>query len=915
MPPEVPTTTAPRIEAPILEAKLYPATGTGKPLPRPTLDACRDVLDGRYPVVVVVAPAGYGKSTQLARWHTQLVAQGVPCAWLSLDEDDDDQSRFTRHLLAALQRADPRIGAAVGKNPQADFAGGSKALLETLAGDLAAIQHRVVLFLDDLQFVRRSEVLEIVDWLVNYGPRNVQEVIASREEPRLRLSGLRVRRQLFEVDIRQMQFSIEEASHFYRDRLGRDLPKPNLLRLLEKTEGWPAALELAALALDGAADPAEFVDQFAGSDRSVVDYLGDVLLSRLDERTRAFVFRIALFDRISAGLAQSLDETCDAGALLDALRAQNLFLIPLDYAGTWVRFHHLVGEFFRERFRRMAPAQASECLLRGARWLHANGHVEDAVNCAIRAQGWEQAVRWIAESVEELAFRRGYHQTILRWMNALPEEWVDRYPVIRIQFVFSLTFTRRQEEYEAQLHRLQRLLRGLEARTQGDPTLINELRCAIELQAAMSSALRDEGARGGELAAAWLAHWPDAPEMRKGVMGNVLAFGHKTTGHIDEGLEVIGATRRWLQQSEGYYPLAWTSYVEAVLLLKRGSYLEARRACESGLELVDNKLNGHPAHASLFHGLLAGIAYEFDKIGGAIEHLEQAMSRVDEYGPADAVIATYATQARLQRLRHDEESAIAILHEGQELGERRGLRRVTVSLAAEECLSLARADRLDDARVVARRFGFHELPAPARPADLITDKSLRAASRYLLRESPGLVAQALTGAIEHCQQCDLMHRQVELLLLRSLAYQQEGNLTSALADLQKALAIAAPRQYLRVFLDEAGALRAMVDRLDPERMRGSEAAPLARQLHRLMGKSDGRGDAEYLPAVPAMEELTRREVAILKRLESGLSNKEIAEAIFISEGTLKWHLHNIYGKLAVKNRSGALIRARALGVL
>jgi LuxR family transcriptional regulator, maltose regulon positive regulatory protein len=903
----------PRIEAPILEAKLYPATGTGKPLPRPTLDGCREVLDWRYPVVVVVAPAGYGKSTQLTRWYAQLVAQGVPCAWLSFDEDDDDQSRFTRHLMAALKRADPRIGTSIGENLPADFAG-SRALLEALAGDLAAIGHRLVLFLDDLQFVRRSEVLQIVDWLVNYGPRNVQEVIASREEPRLRLSGLRVRRQLFEVDIRQMQFSAEEASNFYRDRLGQDLPKQSLQRLLDKTEGWPAALELAALALDGSADPAGFVDQFAGSDRSVVDYLCDVLLSRLDEPTRAFVFRIALFDRVSAGLAQSLDETCDAGALLDVLRARNLFLIPLDRAGTWVRFHHLVGEFFRGRFQRMAPAQAAECLLRGARWLHANGHIEDAVNCAIRAQGWEQAAQWIAECVEELAFRRGYHQTILRWMNALPEEWVDHYPVIRIQFAFSLTFTPRQEEYEAQVHRLQRLLQSLETQPQGAGTLMNELRCAIELQAAMSSALRDQGARGGELAAAWLAHWPDAPQMRKGVMGNVLAFGHKTTGHIDEGLEVIATTRRWLQQSEGHYPLAWTSYVEAVLLLKRGSYLEARRACESGLELVDNRLNGHPAHASLFHGLLAGIAYEFDKIAAAVEHLEQAMSRVDEYGPADAVIMTYATQARLQRLRHHEESAIAILHEGQELGERRRLRRVTVSLAAEECLSLARADRLDDARVVARRFGFHDLPAPSRPADLIIDKSLRAASRYLLRESPALVVQALTGAIEHSQQRDLMHRQVELLLLRSLAYQQEGDLGSALVDLQKALAIAAPRQYLRVFLDEAGALRAMIDRLDPERMRGSEAAPLARQLQLLMGKSDGPVHAEQR-AAPVIEELTRREVAILKRLESGLSNKEIAEAIFISEGTLKWHLHNIYGKLAVKNRSGALIRARALGVV
>src|SRR4029077_6127851 len=183
---------SPRIEAPILEAKLYPATAPGKPLPRPRLDDCREVLDGRYPVVAVVAPAGYGKSTLLTRWHTQLVGQGVSCAWLSLDEDDDDPARFMRHLVAALQRADPRIAGAAPENPPADFATDSNALLEALASDLAAIRRRLALFLDDLQSVRRSEVLQILDWLVNYGPRNVQLVIASREEPRLRLSALRV---------------------------------------------------------------------------------------------------------------------------------------------------------------------------------------------------------------------------------------------------------------------------------------------------------------------------------------------------------------------------------------------------------------------------------------------------------------------------------------------------------------------------------------------------------------------------------------------------------------------------------------------------------------------------------------------------------------------------------------------------
>ena len=354
--------TSEKLEAPILEAKLYPAVGTRRPLPRPKLDSSCEVLDGNHPVVLVIAPAGYGKSTLMARWHTHLVERGVACAWLSLDEDDDDKVRFMRHLVAALQKADACIGQVIAGHLSGDFTSGAKPLLETLAGDLARLERRIVLFLDDLQFVQQPEVLEIVAWLVNYAPRTLQYVIGSREEPRLRLSGLRVRRQLFEVDFRQLQFGIEEASQFYRSRLGRDVPMQDLQQLLSKTEGWPAALELVALALSGATDQAEFIKQFAGTDSSVVDYLGEVVLSRLDERTRAFVFQISLFDRISAPLAQALSGADDAEELLSALRARNLFLIPLDRSGTWMRFHPLVGEFFRDAFgasRRRKPGTVS----------------------------------------------------------------------------------------------------------------------------------------------------------------------------------------------------------------------------------------------------------------------------------------------------------------------------------------------------------------------------------------------------------------------------------------------------------------------------------------------------------------------------------------------------------------------------
>src|SRR5580693_2668851 len=626
---------------PIIQGKLFPATGTRKPLPRPRLDSSSDVLDGIFPVVVVAAPAGYGKSTLMARWHARLRERGVACAWLSLDEDDNDAARFLRHLIAALQKASAHIGKDVAEDLIADFASGSRSVLEAIAGDLAQVEHRIVLFLDDLQLVEGSEVRGILDWLINYAPRRLQYVIGTRQDPALRLSGLRVRCQLLELGAEQLQFDAAEAAQFYRNRLGRDLPALDLQTLLTKTEGWPAALELAALVLAGSGEPKAFIQHFAGTDTSVVDYLCDMVLSQMDERTRDLVFRISMFDRICAPLARAVTGLNDAEEALLGLRTRNLFLIPLDRSWEWVRFHHLVGEFFRETYRRTAPAQARECLLRGAQWLHANDHIEEAVNYMIRAQEWEQATQWVAESVEELVFRRGYHQTILRWMNALPEYCVDRYPVIRIQYAFALSFYPRHREYEAQIYRLKQLLQSLVAQSAAATPVIAELQCAVELQTAMATGLRDDGMRGGELAGAWLARWPGASLTRKGVMGNVLSFGHKTRGHIEGGLQVIAETRQWLEQSEGYYALSWTAYLEAVLHLKRGSYFDSRLACTRGIELVERKLHGHPGQTSLLHTLLAGICYEFDEIEQALAHLDLTSSSISEYAHADAVIVAY----------------------------------------------------------------------------------------------------------------------------------------------------------------------------------------------------------------------------------------------------------------------------------
>lgn len=911
------TTPRARSTSSVVEAKLHPGAGAGQRLDRPQLDPPRELIDAEVGAVLICAPAGYGKSTVMAHWHERLRERDMACAWLSLDPDDNDSARFLRHLVAAFQRIHREIGRDVLAQLGGAPAEGVTPLLESLAADLGRVKKtRAVLFVDDVHFAKKGEVLEILHWLINYSPPAFQYVLGSRVEPRLRLSGLRVRRRLLDIGTAQLELSADEAARFLAMRLGAALPALPMQQLMQKTEGWVAALELVAVALRSQAQPEVLIASLAGTDRSVVDYLGEIVLTGLDDRLRAFVAGIAQFDRFSAALAARATGVEDAAQLLGELQARNLFLVALDRHGEWYRFHHLVGQFFREHHRRATPAASRATLCEGARWLLEQGHLEEAINAAIRAEAFDLAAEWIAQSVEELVSRRGYHQTLTHWMGELPEASIDRLPAIRIHYAFSLAFQPRQREVEAQLHRLENIVARLERAARPDRKMIDGIRCAVELQIALSQGLRDQGMAARESALAWVRRWPEAPPMQKGHLSNALAFGHKTASEIAAGLEVLAQGRRWHEQSEGYYGLAWNVFVEATLHMKRGAYREARQVCLSGLELIEQHLNGHRAHASLMHTVLAAVAYEFDEADQAEAHIEQAMRSVQDYGPADAVILAYLTQARLRFLRGDAQSAYAILHEGQELGARRELERVVITLAAEECTWLGRENRHDEAQEAALRCGILRMKGAATAASgLIADKSARVALRIKLHQDPGQIIEALTPAIQHCERLGLYHRLTELLGMRALAYQRNRQLPQALVGLNDALLVAAPRQYLRTFLDEGQEVGALLNGMSAQPDRYPETMPLVRRLLRSLDRVAQSEPHKPGVADGLMGELTKREIKLLKRLESGMSNKEIAESVFITEGTLKWHLTNIYSKLGAKNRAGALVKARGLALI
>lgn len=897
-----------RSSAARIETKLFPGVGTRRPVSRPRLDLPAAVADGSCRLARVQAPAGYGKSTVLAQWFTQLQGRGVHCAWLSLDEDDNDPSRFLRYLIDALRRIDPAIGADAGV--QAGLLTSSpKLVLASLAADLLQLQARLALFLDDAHVIRNEEVLNILGWLLQYVPQQMQFVVGSREASHLPLGRLRLSGQLLELSQHDLGFDQDEARRFCQARLEQGLSAPQLQQLMSKTEGWPAGLELAALALQDPARREPLIRSFAGSDRGVGEYLGEVVLDQLDAPSRELLCQAAQFDRFSAALLRKAAGIADAGPMLERLAARNLFLIALDRNGEWFRFHHLVGDFLRRRHALAQPADCAELQLRGARWLHAKGLTDDAINAAIRAQAWELAADWLARHIEEASQGRGHHQIVMRWLDEIPAAWLDHHPEVRIHYAFSLGFLPSQHQVEAQLLHLERLAAELEATDRkGQRERIDTIRCGVELQRIVSQAIVDQGRESREGALHWLQRWPQANDLQTGTACNILAFGHKSCSQIGDGLEAAASGRHRLMTAGAFYGAAWSHTIEAMLQLKQGSYRQAQACCESGMALVNNQLRGHRSHAAILEALMAGIAYEFDDLERARRLIGISLVNLEEYSTADILIVAYLTQARLQFQGGETEAGYDSLHSGQELASRRRLPRVLLTLVTEECVWLSRQGRIAAAATLARKHGLDELREVGPGWNLTAEKATRAAARLRMHDQPASVLPMLASALAHARDRGLLHRQGELLMLTAAAQQRCGRSERASAALQEALGIAAREGYRRMFLDEAEELAPIARALPASVVDNPALAPLVRAL-----QSQGKPGAAAA-SVP-MEDLTKQERRILRQLDTALNNREIAESLFVSEGTLKWHLHNIYSKLGVRHRSAAVASAKKLGLM
>jgi LuxR family transcriptional regulator, maltose regulon positive regulatory protein len=897
----------------ILRAKLYVPRGRPGAVARSRLYERLD--EGvRRDLTVVSAPAGFGKTTLLADWSRQ---SGLPVAWVSLDERDDDPIRFLSYLLAAIGTIHDGFGestrAFLGSLPSSEEL---EPVLTALSNEILELPHDFVLVLDDYHVLRSGAVHDALAFLLEYAPPPMRLVVAGRGSPPLSLARLRAAGRLTEIGETELRFTLEEASDFLGGTMGLDLSGEGIVALETGTEGWVAGLQLAAHALKGREDEARDPESFSGGTRLVFDYLAEEVLSRQPEDVREFMLRTSVVETLSAPLCEALTDTEDGGAMLEMLERDNLFLVPLDEEGRYYRYHHLFAAFLRERLRRTHPGAVSDLHRRAALWYERDRCITGAVEHALAAGDFE----WAADLIEEEnGARRRYVDAsqLIRWAEALPDEMVRSRPLLCLPCAWALAHSGALKDAERRLEDTEAAL----GRDVGDPvdTLSGEERTMLGevcIVRARMAAMREDAPLTTKLSNRALELLPeDEVRLRAGV---ALDLGHAlcSTGDFNSASEAFAeaaATGRAAGSGEvpdNLRTALFAIHYQATLEIARGHLSKAETLLLDGKRLAEGRPDGVPSVAGIID---VGLGYLYYKRGDLDESrrlLEEGIERGRQAGEAKILVYGYINLSRIYMARGDTDTAHSLVLQAGRLTPRWPFiwaRQARVWLAQGDVASAARWAREYRNSEDYRRYPRH--------------LERIAIARVLLAE--GRIDEAvdvLEELLVDVRSAGMKAYEMVLLTLLALASERRGDTGLALDHLRAALALAEVEGFVRVFIDEGPPMAALLRRLiqesrdDGDASNGGPEGYAGRMLERFVLESPRSINAAP-PQVPGIEALSDREVEVLSLVAEGRSNAEIASELYLSVGTVKAHVHHIFGKLLVRNRSQAVARARELQLL
>ena len=882
----------------VLASKLSPPGARPTQVPRDAI-ARRIVESGSLKLVLVRAPAGFGKTTAMQQARERLDAAGVARAWLTLDRAHNDVPRFLSCLNAAVEQLG-REHAARGAPPDA---------LEALALEGSPF----ALFLDDLELIQEPAVLGLLREVIERLPRRGQLVIGSRSLPDLGLGRLRARGQLLEVDVELLRFSLAETAEFFRLRGGAALAVDTLGRLHDKTEGWITALWLAAMALERHGSVSDFVDRFSGSNRAVADYLAEDVLAHQPAEIREFLLRTSILRQLDEAVCRALLPRADTARILQHLEAAHLFLTPIAGENGRYRYHSLFADFMRAQLEREHPDQVARLHLAASGWYEAQGRPVPAIDHAIEGGDHPHAQHLLAQHAV-VFLEQGRMRLLDRWFAALPAERLREQPLLQLAAVWAQCFT--HGPWEA--------MRQLEASGcmgSGDAAVQAHVNALRPLLLAMMDRHEEAYAAGRES----LASLPSTQPFADSVLSNAMAHIVSVMGEQHEAHRLLDAARR--TQHGSTFNRMYTESMEGVLDLKEGRLRQATARFRMAVSATPHAASYAHTNGNAWAGVLyAGSVYEIDELESAEHLLNVYLPLARDVGLPDHMIASHRMRARIAFQRGDVDAAFQLITELEYLGHHRQLPRVVAGAKLERARMLVLQGNGTAAHEELRRAGDEALWARVRrqhlPAHEVDDLLI---GRLRWQIHFGLAAAALPELREAIAEADASarhHRGLKLRLLLALAQMRSGDTAGAAATMGAALQHASREGFMRLILDEGPAMAALLQLVHTAShdARQPDDPILAEYLQRLLGLLGTTTQADEpagsdVAGAPLTEPLTRKEIRVLQLLAEGYSNSAMTEKLFVSDSTVRTHLRNINMKLDARSRTQAVAIARRLGVI
>jgi len=922
------------LASPVLETKLFVPRLRRGAVARPRLSE-RLRLGSEARLTLISAPAGFGKTTVLAEWLSTRATSDRSVAWLSLEEDDQHPASFWTYVITALGRVVPGGGLdslALLTTAQAQV----QTVVATLLNELSAVPADIDVVLDDYHLVDGPDIGAGVTFLLEHLPPNVHLVISTRADPALPLSRLRARGELVEIRAGDLRFTSDEVAEYLNAVDGLNLNAADIATLAARTEGWVAALQLAALSMQGHEDVRGFIAGFAGDDRYIVDYLVEEVLGHQPEPVRGFLTATSVLDRLTGELCDAVTGRSDGRAMLERLERANLFLVPLDGSRRWYRYHHLFADVLQTHLTDEQPDEVPSLHRRASRWYEEHGETPSAVRHALAAGDVDRAAVLVELAIPGLQ-RTRQDGTIRGWVDVIPDDVVRVRPVLGALFVGALTSAGEFDDVE---HRLDSIQQWLDTSSAADGL------APSASTASTSVADQDQ-----------LARLPGVVQLYRAAValdrGDVAGVARHARRAQDRAAEDDDLTRASASALSGL-----ASWGDGDLEAAERAY----SACVEGLRRV-----GHVADVLGCSIALADIRLTQGRVNDALATYEWALQLAAGH-PATAPPGTvlpgtadmYVGLSQVALERNDLDAATALLMSSQQLGERAGLpqnpyrwRVAMARLKEAQGNPPAALALLDEANgVYTGDFSPNVRPVPAMRARLLAahgyedealswaaDRSVSAdddlsylreyehvtLARILLARHTAagagddlLAALALLARLLAAAEAGgRTGTAIEILVLQALAHQADGDTPRALAHLERALALAEPEGFVRLFAAEGSPMAVLLNTL-AARPHGS---PYVRRLAAACAQTAQSGTWSEPPVLGTarreslVEALSPRELEVLRLLSTDLDGPGIARHLVVSLNTVRSHTKSIYTKLGVNSRRAAVTRADELGVL